>query len=150
MTTQPADPAGDTGTADLIGYGRIAWSQLRAMLGGAPAAWADYEGFHIQPAPSDPPPYTHLWAWTDHWLIRARIDGDTAITAALALPAQPETTAAPVLREQVSYRCVTARTWPEDEPRVGPLAPGVPGRPATLYLIAGTRPVTFVSLSPRT
>ena len=83
-TGRPDFPAG-TGTADLLGYGRISWDQLTAMLAGAQAAWADYAGFHVGPAPAEPPPYFHLWAWTPQWLARARIELGTAITGVLAL-----------------------------------------------------------------
>jgi hypothetical protein len=135
------------GTADLIGYGRLTWDQLLATVGSAQAAWADYEGFHINQAPPEPPPYTHLWAWTSQWLIRARIDGDTAVTAALVLTAPPQAAPAAKLHQQVSYQRAQTETWRQGEQRVGPLESGIAGRPVVLYLIAGTRPITFVSLT---
>ena len=86
--SQPAIEAA-TGTAELAGYGRITWDAFRGLLGGAQAAWASYDGFHIGTAPAEPPPYSHLWAWTDQWLHRARIEGDHVIVGALILQARP-------------------------------------------------------------
>ena len=133
-------------TADLIGYGRLTWDQLLATIAGAQAAWADYEGFHVGAAPQEPPPYSHLWAWTEQWLLRARIDGAGAITGALALTAEPQAAAEPKLREQVSYQRLSAHTWPADEKRIGPLDPHIAGRPVSLYVVAGPSPVTFAAL----
>lgn len=159
MTSQnPQDATEDAGSAvaadgrvaDLIGYGRLSWNQLRTLTRDAAAAWADYDGFHISPAPpDDPPPYSHLWAWTDRWLIRARIEGTTAITGALILTAEPADGPPGLLREKVTYQRVMAGSWPSTERRVGPLDLGVAGRPVSLYLISGTHPVTFVAVSPR-
>jgi hypothetical protein len=141
----PGEP--QSGAADLVGYGRLTWPQLLDVLGGASAAWADYAGFHIRPAPPEPPPYTHIWAWTSRWLIRARIDGDTAITGALALTGEPAAALEAVLREPVTYQRVQAGTWPASDKRIGPLDTTIADRPVTLYLIAGPAPVTFISLS---
>lgn len=151
----PHDAAGsaappDGGVADLIGYGRLSWDQFRALIDDLPAAWADYDGFHISPAPpNDPPPYSHLWAWTNRWLIRARIEGATAITGALILTGEPAPGPPAALREKVTYQRVNAGNWPSAERRVGPLDPGVADRPVTLFLISGTRPITFVAVDPR-
>jgi hypothetical protein len=138
----------EPGTADLIGFGRIGWDQLLRMLGGAQAAWADYDGFHIGPAPAAPPPYSHLWAWTDRWLIRVRIDGGQAIAGALVLTAAPDHAPPHTTTQTVRYLRVTAHTWADSEKRVGRLAPGITGRPADVYLVSGENPVTFVSLNP--
>lgn len=139
----------DVGYADLIGYGRLAWHELRAIVADSPAAWADYYGFHIGAAlPADPPPYSHLWAWTDQWLIRARLDGANAVVGVLALAAEPAPAPPAKLRERVAYQAVQAHNWPPTEKRVGPIAPDVADRQVTLYLIAGPRPVTFVALPP--
>ena len=140
----PDLPAAD-GTAQLIGYGRVSWEQLTGMLAGAEAAWADYSGFHIGVIPAAPPPYSHLWAWTDRWLARARIDRDTAIIGVLAIGGEPEPGPPVKLTESVLYRRVQARTWPENEKRVGRQAPGIADRTVDTYLIAGASPVTFVA-----
>jgi hypothetical protein len=132
------------GTATLIAYGRIAWDQVTAMLAEAQAAWADYNGFHIGPAPHAPPPYSHLWAWTADWLIRTRIDGQHAIAGALALSGLPGSSPPERWRQEVHFRRVQSQTWPSAEKRVGPLGPEVPGRSADLYMVTGDRPVTFV------
>jgi hypothetical protein len=158
MTEETSPPA--SSTAELIGYGRIRWDELTRLLGNATTAWADYDGFHIGPAPSEPPPYSHLWAWTDHWLIRARIEDDTAIAGALILsptsadapPADSPSAglspaAAPPVQsnEQVIYQRAVAQTWSITEKRVGRLTPEVADHRADIFLIAGERPVTFVA-----
>jgi hypothetical protein len=140
--------AGDrpgTGTAELIGYGRLRWDELTSMIGDAPAAWADYDGFHIGLACEEPPPYSHLWAWTAQWLIRARIEGDTAVVGALILASPPAGAPPALMREQVTYERAAARTWPVQERRVGRLAPDVADRNVEIFLVAGERPVTFVA-----
>ena len=98
----------DSQPIDLIGFGRLTCDQLLAVIGDAQAAWADYEGFHIGPAPIGPPPYGHLWAWTSRCLIRARIDSSTVITGALVLTSEPQTWPAAKLREQVTCQRVLA------------------------------------------
>ena len=42
-----------------------------------------------------------------------------------------------------------AENWPSAELRVGSLDPAVAGHSVTLYLISGTRPVTFAAVNPR-
>ncbi len=132
------------GTATLIAYGRVTWDQVTAMLAGAQAAWADYDGFHVGAAPHSPPPYSHLWAWTADWLVRIRIDGQHAIAGVLALSGQPASSPPEQWRQDVHFRCVQSQTWPPAERRVGPLGPEVVGRPADLYMVTGDRSVTFV------
>ena len=137
-----------TTTAMLHGYGRIRWNQLTAALAGAEAAWADYTGFRIGPAPAEPPPYTHLWAWTTRWLVRARIDANDAIVGALLLDVpDPQAPALePVVTDRVGYVRRQARTWPTSERRVGPLPPPVADRIVDLYEVPGAHPVTFIGL----
>src|SRR2546425_528734 len=106
------------GNAQLIGYGRVGWEELTGMLAGAEAAWADYSGFHTGAVPATPPPYSHLWAWTDRWLARARIDRDAAIIGILAVGGEPEPAPPVTLSESVRYQRVLAGTWPENEKRV--------------------------------
>lgn len=141
-TTQP----GALLTAELLGYGRMEWAAFRSMLGDAETAWADYDGFHVGRAPDAAPPYSHLWAWTSQWLIRARVEGDQVIAGALILESPPPSAPEAALTEPVSYERATARTWGQDENRVGPLPAGLVGRPVEVYLVAGERPVTFVAL----
>jgi hypothetical protein len=135
----------EAGTAKLVGYGRMPWSRLTAMLAGAEAAWADYDGFHIGPPPPVPPPYSHLWAWPGRWLARARIDGDAAILGVLALTDEPGNAPPAVFRETVRYQQARASNWPAAENRAGPLPEMVAGREMAIYLIPGEQPVTFVS-----
>jgi hypothetical protein len=137
----------ETRTAELIGYGRVAWDVVTGMLDGAEAAFADYSGFHIGPPPDTPPPYTHLWAWTSQWLARVRIDGQTAIIGILALTGEPDPAPPAQSREAVHYQCARARTWPHSEKRVGQLPADLADRNIDIYLIAGDHPVTFVAPS---
>ena len=151
MTTPPSPAApgfpADPGTAELIGYGRITWDQLTSMLTGAHAAWADYAGFHIGEAPAEPPPYTHLWAWSSRWILRARIDGDTAITGVLALDGEPHPAPPALSRQTVHYQHAKSNTWPQTEKRVGQLTVGIADRTVDIYLIAGEHPITFAAAS---
>jgi len=152
--TAATDPSGPdlpaaTGTAELIGYGRISWDQLTSILTSAQAAWADYDGFHLGPVPPAPPPYSHLWAWTDHWLARVRIDQDTAILGVLALNGKPHPVPPDSPTETVTYQVARAATWPPDEKRVGELALHIAGRAIHIYLIPGEHPITFVTTAIR-
>jgi hypothetical protein len=137
-------------TATLHGYGRLPWSALVAALAAVPAAWADYHGFHLGQAPSQPPPYTHLWAWTPGWLLRGRIDGAHVIAAVLqmdgTIPSGLTPRSSP---QQVSYVHRLSRTWPGAEKRVGPISPDLADRAVHLYEVGGEYPVTFVRLEPR-
>ena len=145
-----------TGVATLHGYGRIAWHEVIAALPGASVAWADYDGFHVGDVPTASPPYSHLWAWTNQWLLRARIEGDHAIVATLRPTPTGAAITAPVahwpvlLTEEVRYTHLETRTWPTGEQRVGPLGPDVAARPADLYHLSGEHPVTFIRLRPPT
>jgi hypothetical protein len=153
MTATPhlagPDLPADTGTADLIGYGRVSWDQLTSMLTGAQAAWADYNGFHIGAPPAAPPPYSHLWAWTATWLARARIDAGTAIVGVLALHGTPRPAPPVSTTEPVHFQIARATTWQPNEKRVGELAPHIAGRPIDIYVIPGEHPVTFVAATTR-
>jgi hypothetical protein len=142
-----AQPVG-TSTAELWGYGQMEWAAFRSLLGDAEAAWADYDGFHVGRAPEAAPPYSHLWAWTTQWLIRARVEGDQVIVGALILQAPPPSAPRAALTETVTYERATAQTWTLKESRVGPMPAELAGRPVDVYLIAGERPVTFVALGP--
>jgi hypothetical protein len=139
-----------TGTATLCGYGRLAWPDVVAALEGVDVAWADYDGFHVGALPQAPPPYNHLWAWNDDWLVRARVDGAHAIVGELQVNTVPVPDSAlramrqPRLIETVRYTCRESRTWTPGERRVGPLDPAVKGRLVDLYQVDGARPVTFV------
>jgi hypothetical protein len=133
-------------TASLHAYGRMAWPELYRAVSPCEAAWADYDGFHIGQIPDTPPPYSHLWAWSQRWLLRARVDGAHAIVAVLATGA-----ATPDRLTQVDawpVRCVRRRahTWPDAERRVGKLPATVTDRPVELWQVEGDRPVTFVKV----
>jgi hypothetical protein len=145
-TALPPLPEPLLGTALLVGYGALPWTTLSAGLAGIPAAWADYGGFHLAAAPDEPPPYTHLWAWTPDWLLRARIDGATAITGALLLtPGSSPLGRAPVDTWPVTYQRLTSRTWTRADSRVSALPDAIADQPFDLYQIPGERPVTFIA-----
>ncbi len=63
--------------------GRMSWTEAVAgPLAGATCLWQDLDSLHVSEAPETPPPTSILWAWrADSWLIRARLDGDTALVA---------------------------------------------------------------------
>jgi hypothetical protein len=123
------------------------WTELRAMLTHATAAWADYHGFHVGPPPQPAPPYTHLWAWTPDWLLRARVEGQQAVTGVLVLRGDPPTVPAdPVQTWQVDFHHLTARTWLATEPRVGPVTDELANRLVDQYLLPGQRPTTFIAI----
>ncbi|MDG4820190.1 MULTISPECIES: hypothetical protein [unclassified Micromonospora] len=146
--TSSMDTTSATTTGVLHSHGRIPWHHLAATLTGADGtAWADYDGFHIGAPPTSPPPYTHLWAWTTNWLLRARLDNDTAIVGVLHLDnATPPLEPQPVAVETIAYTIRHAHTWPALEKRIGPLDHTVTDRHADLYQTAGTHPTTFVRI----
>ena len=63
--------------------GRMTWAQAVAgPLAEATCLWQDLDGLHVSVAPDVPPPTSILWGWRpDSWLVRARLDGDTAFVA---------------------------------------------------------------------
>ena len=63
--------------------GRMSWAQAVAgPLADATCLWQDLDGLHVPEVPETPPPTTILWAWRpDSWLVRVRLDGDTALVA---------------------------------------------------------------------
>ncbi|GLI00902.1 hypothetical protein [Phytohabitans aurantiacus] len=136
----------DRRSATLHGYGRLPWTDLTAALSGVSTAWADYDGFHIGACPAKAPPYTHLWAWADGWLLRARIDGTCAIAGILETGGSAPAGLIALRSEPVRYLTRAAHTWPTTEKRVGRLSPEVAGQHVTLYEVDGEHPLTFVRL----
>jgi hypothetical protein len=136
-------------TATLNSYGRVPWATLTQALHGATTAWADYDGFHIGEAPEIAPPYTHLWAWADAWMLRARIDDGQAIVATLHLAdAAPPGITPCTPASTVTVTHLQSRTWLSGEHRIGPIASNVADQPVDLCHIDGAHPVTFVRLAP--
>lgn len=151
MTTNPESAAHvdlpvTPGSAPLIAYGRVGWDQVARMLAGAQSAWADYDGFHVGETPASLPPYSHLWAWTEDWLARIRIDGQHAIAGVLALRGEPANPPPEQWRHDVRFHQAQSQTWPPGEKRVGQLRPEVAGQLADLYMVTGEQPVTFVRI----
>jgi hypothetical protein len=143
----PAAADAAPGSANLAGYGVRSWTELRAMLADTTAAWADYDGFHVGPPPLEAPPYSHLWAWTADWLLRARIEGQRAVVGVLVLRGDPPAGGSgPVQTWPVEYQRLTSRTWLATESRVGPIQDEVANRLVDQYLLSGQRPTTFVAV----
>lgn len=136
-----------TNEAVLHAYGRLPWTDLLAAVDAAPAAWADYDGFHIGHCPDQPPPYTHLWAWTANWLLRARIDGGQAIVAVLQIGELDLKRLTPRWSQPTGYELRHSHTWAGTDKRVGRLAPHVADRSVDLYEVGGKSPITFVRLA---
>lgn len=65
--------------------GRMTWAEaLSGPLAGCTCLWQDLDGLHVEPPPLDVPPTSILWGWrTGSFLVRARLDGDTAYVAAV-------------------------------------------------------------------
>jgi hypothetical protein len=63
--------------------GQMEWSAaIAGPLAGATCLWQDLDGLHVEPAPDAPPPASILWAWRpDSWLVRVRLDANTAFVA---------------------------------------------------------------------
>jgi hypothetical protein len=63
--------------------GTMSWeAAVAGPLNTATCLWQDLDGLHVEPAPSAPPPTSILWACrADGWLVRARLDGSTALIA---------------------------------------------------------------------
>lgn len=136
-----------TATRTLHAWGVLPWDRVVEIIGDAQAAWADYAGFHIGPCPTEAPPYSHLWAWSDQWRFRVRIDGETGIVAALGNPVAP--TGAPAHRSsEVAVSEYAGIGWEDDgqiAEAASDLLKGVHGIVLTETL--EPMPMTFVSLS---
>ncbi|RAY16852.1 hypothetical protein DPM19_01410 [Actinomadura craniellae] len=126
--------------ARLVARGRLPWERALTHLDGGTCLWADLDGLHTGPPPTEPPIATHLWAWDTDRLLRARVDGAECVLAELHLATTAAGEPVRVTRRQVP-------TWPLGEGRVS-----VPdewrARSATLYEVAGLMPLTFARLDP--
>ncbi len=131
----------------LLGYGSQTWPDVLRIIGDTTCAWADYEGFHIGSAPTSPPPYSHLWAWSSdqRTMIRVRIDEERGIVGMLRLGpvSQPSHLFRPSTR-QVIVRSYPVMEWGQEESRVTALPPEVRGVRAHELLVP--LPVTFISM----
>jgi hypothetical protein len=71
-----------------ISGGSRTWDQAVADLTGWTCLWQDLDGLHVASAPSDPPPTSILWAWSeDGAMARLRMAGDNVYFA--TCPAEP-------------------------------------------------------------
>jgi hypothetical protein len=65
--------------------GKMPWAQaVQGPLADVTCLWQDLDGLHVEPAPQAAPPTSVLWGWRPGtgYLVRLRLDGDTAYVAA--------------------------------------------------------------------
>jgi hypothetical protein len=63
--------------------GRMTWAEaVSGPLAGCTCLWQDLDGLHVEPPPLEAPPMSILWGWRGgSFLVRVRLDGDTAYVA---------------------------------------------------------------------
>ncbi|MGW3562337.1 hypothetical protein ACWDSL_00260 [Streptomyces sp. NPDC000941] len=127
--------------------GVVEWDALRKQLREAEGhcAWSDFGGFHLAPAallPKAIPATTHLWAWDATRAIRARIDVDRVLAAALHTTPPLEPVTGPLTPVEVQVR--TGRLWTADDPAMGRPDNPLPDQEFTLLEITGPSPAVFV------
>lgn len=78
-----ADGMADAAMTRTLAPGTMSWeAAVAGPLRTATCLWQDLDGLHVESAPPAPPAASILWAWRDDgWLIRARLDGGTALIA---------------------------------------------------------------------
>jgi hypothetical protein len=121
----------------LTPLGYRPWPQVLAELQGLTCAWADYSGFHETDdldGLSSPPPYSHLWGWSAHRLVRVRIDVDEGVVAVLSPAELARPTTVPV-------EVIERTALPFDSARAPIRLVQVLG-PAPLVFVAGPAPAT--------
>jgi hypothetical protein len=123
-----------------ISGGLTTWATaVSGPLAGCTCLWQDLDGLHVEAPPGEAPPTSILWAWRDDsYLVRARLDGDSAYVAVCEAPGTALDRTAP---------------WAPDDGRVaasagrgpGPDAGGVGARYEQV-VVGGieTGPITFV------
>jgi hypothetical protein len=132
--------------AELAGYGWQTWPAVRQLVGSVECCWADLDGWHVEPLPDDPPPATHMWGWDRDVLWRLRIDGDTAVVAALH-PVQtsgPQPAGEPAISERVAVRRTRSHGWPAADQQVRARGSQPSSLEWELAEVTGPWPITFV------
>lgn len=127
--------------------GTLGWDALRADLCAtrSECAWSDFGGFHLAPAEALPeaiPSTTHLWAWDATRAVRARIDVDRVLVAALHRVAPPESAAASLTAVDVQRR--TGHPWDPSDLHVGRPDVPLPEQEFTLLELTGRTTAVFV------
>jgi len=63
--------------------GRMTWAEsVSGPFAGCTCLWQDLDGLHVERPPLDAPPTSIIWGWRGSlFLVRARLDGDTAYVA---------------------------------------------------------------------
>lgn len=82
MTSEP-DNTAPPAEAPVVTGGAMSWTEaVTTHLGTSMCLWQDLDGLHIEPAPTDPPPTSILWAWAEQGaMTRVRLDQETAYVA---------------------------------------------------------------------
>ncbi|MFF0520679.1 hypothetical protein ACFYTC_18355 [Actinomadura nitritigenes] len=124
--------------ARLVARGRVPWEHALPHLTGTTCLWADIDGLHTGPPPGRAPIATHLWAWDEDRLLRARVDGSDCILAELHLGSA-------AVGDLVGIAVRQVPTWPLGEGRVS-VADEWRARSATLYEVLGLMSLTFARL----
>lgn len=56
------------------------WQEVRDLVGAVDCIWQDWQGFHHEPIPEQPPPTNIMWGWRhqhgETYVVRIRIDVD--------------------------------------------------------------------------
>lgn len=136
----------DQNDRTLQGFGVRPWTWVKEIVTDLTCAWADTRGFHVGTCPTDPPPYTHLWAWDSgaSRLVRVRLDVGNAIVGVLSTQGQEVLGQLPAISERVKVRVAQAHTFRSEDTRIGAQAAGtLPGRVST-FTVVGPMPITFV------
>lgn len=104
----------------LVRHGWQPWSRVVQHLVGAHCLWLDVDGLQRGAASASfPPGGTHLWAWADRRLFRARLDIGSAVLTELELE--------PITSQDIcEVRRWLSPTWPPGEGRIA----GASGREA--------------------
>ena len=133
----------------LVGYGEQGWSQVAELLKGMTAVWFGIDGPQTGPVPPAAPiGATHLWAWSEKRLARARIQDGKAIMALLCL-SEADVPSSPVCPEKVEYTLIDdASTMDIDDGRIGmnPESHKLVQRTTDVYIVNGATPLEFIKL----
>ena len=137
-----------TGTGTLVGYGEQRWDQVARVLAGMSAVWFGIDGTQFGLVPDKAPiGATHLWAWSDDRLARARIEGEAAIVAVLQIGEDVGTdNVVPYMKVNGGDIMLSVH-----DGRLGnnQTTHELVQKPMTLYVVSGATPLEFVALRER-
>lgn len=104
----------------LCGTGWTDWKSIAAVAGGWMSTWVDLEGPHLEALPESAPDTTHLWAWSQQYWMRARIDEGAVVVGFLHQDVDCPQGGASCVEVPVSSQRL-AGSWTEHHIRVGSL-----------------------------